>query len=108
MGVEPNSAKTPNKNKMETGIPVSFTYLSSLMKFLFLAFSLLGLEDWELAITRIGPLVIVKAKSQLSNLKPKPSKEREDEPMILYDSTRKGNWVLPALKVPSLWTAFKG
>src|ERR1044072_435283 len=40
----------------------------------FLAFSLLGLEDWELAITRIGPLVIVKAQSQLSNQKPKPSK----------------------------------
>lgn len=32
MGVEPNSAKTPDKNKMETGIPVSFTSLSSLMK----------------------------------------------------------------------------
>ena len=33
MGVEPNSAKTPDKNKMETGIPVSFTSLSSLFFF---------------------------------------------------------------------------
>ncbi|CAI8592959.1 unnamed protein product [Vicia faba] len=69
MGVEPNSAKTPDKNKMETGIP---------LRVKFLAFSLLGLEDWELAITRIGPLVIVKAQSQLSNQKPKPSKGMTD------------------------------